>query len=603
MRVECPHAERCTGCPLIGLDYAEQLEKKLATLRSALARFPALARLPVEAMVAADPVSGYRVRAKLVVGAGGAIGLYAAEGHEVLDLPECRVLTPEVAAEVAALRELCRNPPVGAGKLLVPRADGGVLSGVDVREARAGGVRLLVTLIVEGGRAGTDAEAAVAARAIMAREPNVAGVALSVRGSGPRLLGGAPRTVAGASELPDEIDGVAHRATPGAFVQTHRGQAARLHQAIREALGSALGSLAGRLVYDVYGGSGAIGLMLARAGAEVTLVESFAPAARAARDAGLAVIADDAELVRAEGRVDAVVVNPPRRGLGPRARAAVASAKPKAVAYVSCAPDTLARDLDAFLVLGFSPRLLRPFDMIPLSEQVETLALLEPGPRPSPRLLFENGDLIVIDKPPHEPTTPQGEHPFSLLERVRRLPGAERAVPLHRLDLETSGVIVFARDGESAARWQPAFTGEGTQKRYLALVRGVTRAKGAVNRDLLEAGRTRAAHTRYRRVEVAGGHSLVFVEPREGRKHQIRRHMAGLGHPVIGDARHGHGPTNRHFEEKHGLDRQLLHLERLELGQPTGGPPIQVSSPLPGDFIAVLQRLGFQNARAGEIGD
>ncbi len=102
---------------------------------------------------------------------------------------------------------------------------------------------------------------------------------------------------------------------------------------------------------------------------------------------------------------------------------------------------------------------------------------------------------------------------------------------------------------------------------------------------------------------LAGGHSLVFVEPREGRKHQIRRHMAGLGHPVIGDARHGHGPTNRHFEEKHGLDRQLLHLERLELGQPTGGPPIQVSSPLPGDFIAVLQRLGFRNARAGEIGD
>lgn len=603
MRVECPHAERCTGCPLIGLDYAEQLEKKRAALCSALERHPALARLPVEAMVAAEPVSGYRVRAKLVVGPGGAIGLYAAMGHEVLDLPRCRVLTPEVAAGVAALRELCRNPPAGAGELLVPRALGGALTGVDVREARAGGVRLLVTLIVERGWAGTDAEASAAARAIMEREPSVAGVALSRRGPGPRLLGGAPRTIAGAGELPDEIDGVAHRATPGAFVQTHRGQAARLHRAIRAALESVLGPLAGRRIYDVYGGSGAIGLMLARAGAEVTLVESFAPAARAARDAGLAVIADDAELLRAEGPVDAVVVNPPRRGLGPRARATLAAARPRAIAYVSCAPDTLARDLDALLVLGLSPRLVRPFDMIPLSEQVETLALLQPGPRPLPRVLFENEDLVVIDKPPHEPTTPQGEHPWSLLERVRQLPGAERAVPLHRLDLETSGVIVFARDGERAARWQPVFTGEGTQKRYLALVRGVTRPKGAVNRELLEAGRARAAHTRYRRVEVAGGHSLVLVEPREGRKHQIRRHLAGLGHPVIGDARHGHGPTNRHFEEKHGLDRQLLHLERLELGTPSGGPPIQISSPLPGDFIAVLQRLGLRGARTGEFGD
>lgn len=599
MRVECPHAERCTGCPLIALDYAEQLREKSGTLARALARYPSLASVPQSTIVAADPVTGYRVRAKLVVGPGGAIGLFASGSHEVLDLPDCRVLTPELARAVAAVRQLTRNPPPESGKTLVPRADGGALSALDVREARAGGVQLLVSLILDPARAPGEAELAAAARAIREREPSVAGVAVSLRGHDARVLGGAPRSVAGVSELPDEVGGVPHRATAGAFVQAHRGQAAKLHRALGSALEEALGPLAGKRIYDLYGGSGAIGLALARAGAVVTLVESYAPAARAARDAGLSVIPDDAALLRSEGPVDAVVVNPPRRGLAPRVRQSVARARPRAVAYVSCAPDTLARDLDAFALVGFAPAFVRPFDMIPLSEQVETLALLVPAPRPSPRVLFESDELVVVDKPAHEPTTPQGEHAASLLERVRELPGCERAVPLHRLDLETSGANVFAKSGELAARWQPAFTGEATRKRYLALVRGVTRDKGVVNRPLVEAGKARPAQTRYRRLEVAGGHSLLGVEPREGKKHQIRRHLSGLGHPVVGDRRYGHAPTNRHFEEKHGLDRQLLHLERLELGVPGGGPAVVVSSPLPGDFVAVLQCLAFRFGSSG----
>ena len=422
-------------------------------------------------------------------------------------------------------------------------------------------------------------------------------VALSKHAQGPRVLGGAPRLLLGQGEVEDEIGGVAHFAAPGAFVQTHRGQAAALHREICAALGSTLGRLDGKKVYDLYGGSGAIGLALAKAGASVTVVESYAPAARLAKLAGLDVSLDDAAIFNASGSVDGIVVDPPRRGLCARVRAAVARARPRAIVYVSCDADTLSRDLDAFVLLGYAPTRLRPFDMIPLSEHVEIMALLEPAVRPAPSVLFENDEIVVIDKPAHEPTTPQGEHASSLLERVRALPGCEGAAPLHRLDLETSGVNVFAKSGESAARWQRAFA--STRKRYFALVRGVTRPKGAVNRPLVDAGRQRPAHTRYHRLEVAGGHSLLEVEPREGKKHQIRRHLAGLGHPVVGDGRYGHSPTNRHFAEKHGLDRQLLHLGRLELAAPSGASPIVISSPLPGAFIAVLQRLSFRSVPSG----
>jgi 23S rRNA (uracil1939-C5)-methyltransferase len=103
------------------------------------------------------------------------------------------------------------------------------------------------------------------------------------------------------------------------------------------------------------------------------------------------------------------------------------------------------------------------------------------------------------------------------------------------------------------------------------------------------------ARTRYRRLAVASGHSVLRVIPEQGRTHQIRRHLAAIGHPVLGDDRYGHGPTNRFFEEKNGLDRAFLHCVRLEIDLPGSGelghgPRLIVEAPLPGDLRAVLER-------------
>ena len=129
---------------------------------------------------------------------------------------------------------------------------------------------------------------------------------------------------------------------------------------------------------------------------------------------------------------------------------------------------------------------------------------------------------------------------------------------------------------------------------FVAGVRGgdpVT--KGAITRELRESGKALAARTRYRRLALAAGHSVVRVVPEEGHPHQARRHLAAIGHPVLGDDRYGHPTTNRYFEEKCGLDPHLLPLRspRDRTTRPPGRRSL-IESPLPGDLRAVLDRMG-----------
>jgi 23S rRNA (uracil1939-C5)-methyltransferase len=128
------------------------------------------------------------------------------------------------------------------------------------------------------------------------------------------------------------------------------------------------------------------------------------------------------------------------------------------------------------------------------------------------------------------------------------------------------------------------------RKIYVVAARGVAPNKGAITRDLREDGKPHPARTRYRRLAVASGHSVLRVVPEQGRLHQIRRHLAAIGHPVIGDDRYGHPMTNRYFEEKNGLDRTFLHCVRLEIDHPDTGQRLRIESPLPGDLRAVLER-------------
>lgn len=616
--VDCPHASSCPGCPLIALAPEAQLAAKAARLDRALEPYAVLRGVRPEPVRAAPTVTGYRTRAKLVVAPGPRIGLYRRGSHEVLDLPGCRVLAPVVAAGAAALRALLADPPRAAGALLRPEGNGpGRLRAVDLRELRDERERsgsserepsgssgrsegLLVTLVVRTPPAPDRAEEAAAAAALAERLPTLRGVAVSEHaGRSPQLLGGPPRAILGPArhrDHPHDPGAPWVYAAAGGFAQAHRGQAA----AIRAEVEAALAPGPGRRLLDGFAGNGALALALAATGAQVVAVEAFAPAAEAAAAAahaqgiaGLSVRAEPVESalprLAAEGaRFDGAVVNPPRRGIAPRARSALAALCAGPLAYVSCEPRTLARDLAHLAWLGLRVQRLVPFDLMPLTAEVECVALLAPGAPPVVPVLYEDDLLLAVDKPPHLPTVPHPERAGSLLERVHTLPGAGAAVPAHRLDAETSGVCLFARSAAGAARVQRALADPAAGKRYLALVRGIGRARGRIARPIVEEGRARAAATRYRRLSVMSGHALLAVEPESGRTHQIRRHLASVGQPVLGDERYGHEPSNRHLAERAGLDRPFLHCAELEL--PSLG--LRVEAPLAPDLAVVLEQLG-----------
>jgi 23S rRNA (uracil1939-C5)-methyltransferase len=604
-RVVCEHAERCGGCPIIGLSYGEQLALKRGRVVQSASRYAALELVYTEPVAAAEPITGYRTRAKLIVAPGAKLGLYAkGGGHQVVDIPNCRVLSGAIADVAVVLRKRIASDEARGGPLAPfdPSA-GGALRAVDLREVKPdGNAQVLVTLVVHRSR--VDREALEqAARELAAEATSIAGVAVNYHeGESPQILGSETVVVHGVSAAQDRIGAAKHQATYGSFVQAHRGQAERVHATLVELLGIARKRDDKRpRVLDLYGGSGAIALSLAVAGAEVQLVESFAPAAahagEAARAQELAVQAEAADVASALRRMleqgtrfDAVIVNPPRRGVSAVARELLARLEAPALAYVSCDPDTLARDLDHLTRLGFAVSTLRPLDMIPLTDEVETIAILRRLGVPAPRVAYEDDDILIVEKGAHEPTTQQSEYASSLLSRARKLPNAANAVPIHRIDVGTSGLVMLAKRPDDAARWQRVLAAETSRKIYVVGARGVTPSKGAITRDLREDGKMYPARTRYRRLAVASGHSVLRIIPEQGRTHQIRRHLAAIGHPVLGDDRYGHAPTNRFFEEKNALDRTFLHCVRLEFDHPTKQQRMIIEAPMPGDLRAVLER-------------
>lgn len=605
LRVVCDHADRCGGCPIIGLSYGEQLALKRGRVVQSASRYAALELVYTEPVQPAEPITEYRTRAKLIVAPGARLGLYAkGGGHQVVDIPRCKVLSPAIAEVATHLRDRIAVDEANGGPLApFDPSGGGVLRAVDVREVRGDdGARVLVTFVVHRARIRDRAALEDAARAFAASAPNVAGIALNFHeGDSPQILGAETVVVHGVAAAPDRLGRSTHQATYGSFVQAHRGQAERVHATVCELLGLARVQGERPRVLDLYGGSGAIALAVAAAGADVHLVESFAPAAahaaEAARAAGLSLRAEAADVatalrrIAAEGtRYHAAVVNPPRRGMGPLARELLARLSLDTMAYVSCDPDTLARDLDHFARLGWTVATLRPLDMIPLTDEVETIALLRRVAPPPPRVLYEDDEILIVDKGAHEPTTQQGEYASSLVARARRLPGAADAVPVHRIDVGTSGLVMLARRADLVPVWQNVLASEMSRKIYVVGARGVTPSKGAITRDLREDGKMHPARTRYRRLAVASGHSVLRVIPEQGRTHQIRRHLAAIGHPVLGDDRYGHAPTNRFFEEKNALDRTFLHCVRLEFDHPRKQQRLIVEAPLPGDLRAVLER-------------
>jgi len=225
---------------------------------------------------------------------------------------------------------------------------------------------------------------------------------------------------------------------------------------------------------------------------------------------------------------------------------------------------------------------------------------LEPEPV-TVALLYEDGDLLVVEKPAGLPVHPgAGERRATLAGQLLTLgavggPEPERPGIVHRLDRDTSGLLLVARSEEAHAALQQAIRRREIERRYLALVRGRPRSRSGridapVGRDRrdptrrsLDTDEPRDAVTHFEVVETTSEHALLAVRLETGRTHQIRVHLAAISLPVSGDPQYG-------VAGDLGLERQFLHAHVLRFRHPFSGEEIEIASPLPPDLEAALER-------------
>ncbi|MDR2515923.1 MAG: RluA family pseudouridine synthase [Spirochaetaceae bacterium] len=215
-------------------------------------------------------------------------------------------------------------------------------------------------------------------------------------------------------------------------------------------------------------------------------------------------------------------------------------------------------------------------------------------------ILFENDDILVLDKAAG--LAVQGGAGVGVsLDRLLEAARNPRPLLVHRLDRDTSGVMITAKSREAASRlaaaWKRRDAAGGVSKYYLAVCAGNPGAAGVIDTDLAVHGRTRNAETRWRRLSShalveyappgasAGAYAVLEIEPGTGRLHQIRRHLAGHGWPILGDGKYGDFALNKRLRQSRSLRNLLLHAARLVIGGGALGYPLDISAPLPPWFV------------------
>ena len=242
------------------------------------------------------------------------------------------------------------------------------------------------------------------------------------------------------------------------------------------------------------------------------------------------------------------------------------------------------------------------------------------GPHNMLDILYRDDCLVAINKPAgllvHRSNIDRHETRFAV--QLLRDQLGQRVHPLHRLDKGTSGVLLFALDVGSARKVGIQFQCDEVKKRYLAIVRGWPPEAGvighALSRQFDDYGRKLGADsptealpavTEYRRLATVelpeavdryptSRYALVELAPKTGRRHQLRRHMKHIAHPIIGDATWGKGIHNRFFRRRFGCERLLLACTGIELRHPQDGRALSIAAPLEENFGSVVAALGWE---------
>lgn len=244
------------------------------------------------------------------------------------------------------------------------------------------------------------------------------------------------------------------------------------------------------------------------------------------------------------------------------------------------------------------------------------------------RQLYRDETLLAVHKPAallvHRSPIDRHETRFAL-QMARDLVG-QRVYAVHRLDKATSGVLLFGLDSDTARHLSGQFEQRTVQKTYLALVRGWPETAGCIDKPLRyksdalgDAGQARASQpqhavTHYRRHATATlnrplgrfaqqRYALLELRPQTGRKHQIRRHLNHIGHPIIGDVNHGDRHHNHLFHDWRSYHRLYLAATELRFTHPVTQRPVHISAPLQADFERTLGALQLPTPPAATSAD
>lgn len=379
----CPAAGSCGGCVWQHLRYEAQLMQKRVRVQRAL---KAVTSCDVSAVVAAQPKMGYRSKAKYVVGLQDgqlSLGAFAPRTHRFVETLGCQIVEPildEIAAWVqSALRATAAKP-------YDERRKTGDVRFVVLRSNRAGDV--LVGLVLAPGVRG---DIATSVGRSLRAHPAVRGVVWLANSAPSSVIvpsASEVHLVWGDRELQETIAGVEVAVGIGAFTQAHAAAADTLYAKVAELVAPEQGES----VLDLFAGLGGHSFALAQRGAFVSAIEQHAPAVaalqRAAVRADLSIAADVGDATRARvADASTIVVNPPRKGLGAELCVRLAESEARQIIYVSCNPESLARDLKSLGDSGFTATAIVPFDLMPGTSHVETVVRLErpSAARPSSR--------------------------------------------------------------------------------------------------------------------------------------------------------------------------------------------------------------------------
>ena len=378
VKPDCPNFGRCGGCNLMHMSYAAELQMKLDRVNDALRRIGGT-EVRAERILGSERVEGYRNKAIYAVGEGenGPVaGFYRTGSHDIIPAPNCLLQSDEASKCAAAVVDWMRTNGVSAWN-----GRSGTVRHVYTRRARDGAALCCVVT----GRRLSPALTRSLTDALRGACPALTGVVECVnRTEGNTVLSGDFRTLWGSGTLRDRLCGFEFELAPQAFYQINPPQAERLYaQALEYALPERGGT-----VLDLYCGAGTISLCLSQRAERVIGAEIVPEAVENARANATRNGVTNAEFICADAgeaarelksrgiTPDAIVVDPPRKGMDAPALEAIASMQPDRLVYVSCDPATLSRDISRLRPLGYTPASALAVDMFPRTAHVETVVLL-----------------------------------------------------------------------------------------------------------------------------------------------------------------------------------------------------------------------------------